>query len=98
MKTSGRYNNGQIVSEQIGDILNYYHKDGKIKAQGKLIDGVFQGKWIFNKKEGYLRHIGHFKDNKKHGRWIRYKADGSIEKEEIFENGEKTKSYRASVS
>lgn len=87
MKTSGKYNNGQLVSEQKGDILTYYHKDGKIKAQGKCADSLFQGKWEFYKKEGFLWQIGHFKDNKKHGKWIRYRADGSVEKEEDFKNG-----------
>lgn len=84
MKTSGNYNNGQAVRVQKGDALTYYHKDGKIKAQGKCIDGSFEGRWEFYKKEGYLWNIGHFKDNQKHGKWIRYKADGSIEKEQTF--------------
>ena len=89
MRTSGNYNNGQVVKEQKGDILTYYHKDGKVKAQGKCINGVFQGRWEFYKKEGTLWNIGHFKDHKKHGKWTRYHADGSIEKEEIFEGGKK---------
>lgn len=91
MKNSGTYSNGQVVSEQKGDVLTYYHINGGIKAQGKYIDGMFQGKWIFHKKEGYLWNIGHFKDNKKHGKWTRYKSDGSIEKEEPFSNGKKVK-------
>ena len=37
MKTSGYYNNGQAVKEQKGDILTYYHKDGKIRAQVSTI-------------------------------------------------------------
>lgn len=91
MKTSGKYNNGQIISEQKGNTFTYFHKDGKIKAQGKYVDSKFEGRWIFNKKEGFLWQIGHFKDNKKHGRWIRYKSDGSIEKEESFANGKLVK-------
>lgn len=91
MKTSGYYKNGQIVKEQKGKILTYYHKDGKIKAQGKCIDGSFEGKWDFYKKEGYLWNIGNFKNNQKHGKWIRYKSDGSIEKEQNFENGKEIK-------
>jgi len=91
MKTSGKYSNGQPVKEQKGDILTYYHLNGDIKAQGKCVDGLFQGKWIFNKKEGYLWNIGHFKNHEKHGKWIRYTADGSIEKEELFFKGKKTK-------
>ena len=87
MKSTGNYSNGQIISKQKGDILTYYHSDGAIKAQGKFVDGLFQGKWIFNKKEGYLWQVGHFKDNIKQGKWVRYKSDGSIEKEEVFEAG-----------
>lgn len=91
MKTSGKYNNGQPVKEQKGDILTYYHINGKIKAQGKCINGSFEGKWKFYKKAGFLWNIGHFKNNQKHGKWIRYKADGSIEKEQIFKNGKEVK-------
>ena len=91
MKTSGTYNNGQIVSEQKGDVLMYYHEDGKIKAQGKCIDGSFEGEWKFYKKEGFLWQVGHFKSNKKHGQWIRYKADGNIEKEQSFIEGAEAK-------
>jgi antitoxin component YwqK of YwqJK toxin-antitoxin module len=91
MKANGKYNNGQIISEQKGDILTYYHASGKIKAQGKYINSLFQGKWIFNKKEGYLWVVGNFKDNKKHGKWTRFKSDGSIEKEENFDSGKKVK-------
>ena len=91
MRTSGNYNNGQPVKEQKGDILTWYHKDGKIKAQGKCIDGSYEGKWEFFKKEGFLWGIGHFENNQKHGQWIRYKADGSVEKEQTFSKGVEVK-------
>lgn len=91
MKTSGNYNNGQPVKEQNGDILTWYHKDGKIKAKGKCIDGSYEGTWEFFKKEGFLWGIGNFKNNQKHGQWIRYKADGSIEKEQMFKMGAEVK-------
>ncbi|MEM6997347.1 MAG: hypothetical protein AAF413_00380 [Patescibacteria group bacterium] len=91
MKTSGNYSNGQAVKKQKGDILTYYHKDGKIKAQGKCIDGSFEGRWEFYKKEGFLWNVGHFENNKKQGKWIRYRADGSIEKEQTFEQNKEVK-------
>jgi antitoxin component YwqK of YwqJK toxin-antitoxin module len=91
MKTSGIYSNCQLVKEQQGDILTYYHLDGKIKAQGKNIDSLFQGKWVFYKKVGFLWNVGHFKDHQKHGQWIRYHDNGSIEKDETFEMGNKVK-------
>jgi antitoxin component YwqK of YwqJK toxin-antitoxin module len=89
MKKAGeKYNNGQAVSEQKGDILTYYLKDGTVKARGKYIDGLMQGKWIFNKKEGYLWQIGHFDDQgKQHGLWVVYNQDGSVQKEKHFEHG-----------
>ena len=91
MKTEGNYSNGQAVKEQKGDILTYYHLNGDIKAQGKCVDGLFQGKWVFNKKAGFLWGIGHFKDHEKHGKWTRFKADGSIEKEQTFQGGKLVK-------
>ena len=93
MKKAGEvYNNGQVVSEQKGDILTYYFKNGEIKAKGKYVDGNMQGKWIFNKKEGYLWQIGHFDDDgKQHGSWTVYNQDGSIQKEKQFEHGKQLK-------
>ena len=91
MKTSGNYKNGQAILKRKGDTLIYYHENGEVKAQGKCVDDLFQGKWVFYKKEGYLWQVGHFKDNQKHGKWTRYRADGNIEKEESFENGKKAK-------
>lgn len=91
MKTSGTYNNGQPVLEQKGDILTYYHENGNIKARGKYVDGLFRGKWIFNKKEGYLWQVGHFDENgRKHGSWTRYNQDGSVQQKQMFDHGKKT--------
>ena len=91
MKKAGeKYSNGQNVSKQKDDILTYYFIDGRIKAQGKFINGVMQGKWIFNKKEGYLWQVGYFDDQgKQHDTWVVYSKDGSVEKEKHFEHGKK---------
>jgi antitoxin component YwqK of YwqJK toxin-antitoxin module len=87
-KAGETYNNGQIISEQKGDILTYYFENGDIKAQGKQKDGNMQGKWIFNKKVGYLWQVGYFDvDGKQHGSWVVYNKDGSIQKEKQFEHG-----------
>lgn len=89
MKKAGeKYANGQTISEQDGDVLSYYFIDGNIKAQGKYVDGVMQGKWLFNKKEGYLWQVGYFDDDgKQHGTWVVYNKDGSVQKEKHFEHG-----------
>ena len=42
----GTYKNGQLISEQKGKTLTYYFQTGEIKAKGKSIDGVMEGKWI----------------------------------------------------
>jgi antitoxin component YwqK of YwqJK toxin-antitoxin module len=87
-----RYANGQVVSEQNGDTLTYYFEDGTIKAQGQSVDGIMRGRWIFNKKEGYLWQVGHFDDDgQKHGSWTRYNPDGSVQVEQHFAHGKRTK-------
>lgn len=83
----GSYKNGQLISEQKGNTLTYYFKTGEVKAKGKSIDGVMQGKWIFNRESGDLWQIGNFRDNKKHGQWIRYDKKGKEEYHAKFDHG-----------
>jgi antitoxin component YwqK of YwqJK toxin-antitoxin module len=90
--TATAYSNGQNITAQTGDILTYYFEDGIVKAQGKLVNDVMQGEWIFNKKEGYRWQVGHFNDaGQKHGAWTRYNPDGSVQKEQHFEHGKQIK-------
>ena len=84
---SGEYKNGQKISEQKGDWLTYFFKTGTIKAKGKSIDGVMQGKWVFNRESGQLWQIGNFKNNKKHGEFIRYDREGEKEYHARFKDG-----------
>ena len=83
----GTYKNGQVISEHKGNTLTYYFKTGEIKAKGKSIDGVMEGKWVFNRESGQLWQIGHFRNNKKHGEFVRYDKSGSEEYRAKFENG-----------
>ncbi len=87
MKTNKTYNNGQKMSEQKGKIFTYFFKSGKIRARGKMINGIMEGEWIFNRGTGELWQIGHFKNGQKHGRWVRYDRKGKPEYDEVFENG-----------
>lgn len=91
MKTEGLYKNGQKTSERKGDILTYYFKTGVVKARGKYIDDMMEGKWIFNRENGKLWQVGNFKKGIKQGKWIRYNKNGDIEMEAFFENGKKIK-------
>ena len=88
MKNSkGLYKNGQVISEQKGKTLTYFFKTGEIKAKGKSIDNLMEGKWIFNRESGMLWQIGHFKKNKKHGEFVRYNKAGKEEYRARFTEG-----------
>jgi antitoxin component YwqK of YwqJK toxin-antitoxin module len=78
------FKNGQKATSQKGDGLTYFYKSGPIKAKGKFVGGLMQGKWVFKREDGSLWQIGHFKDNLKHGEWIRYDKTGEIEYRERF--------------
>ncbi|MCL4305789.1 DUF1801 domain-containing protein [bacterium] len=84
------YKNGQLISEQKGNTLTYYFKTGEIKAQGRFVNGMMQGKWIFNRESGQLWQIGHFKDNMKHGTFVRYDRNGEEEYHAEFSDGRLT--------
>jgi antitoxin component YwqK of YwqJK toxin-antitoxin module len=86
MITNKTYKNGQKITSQKGDAFTYFFKSGIIRAQGKMVGGVMEGKWIFNRGTGELWQIGHFKANQKHGRWVRYDRKGKPEYDEEFEN------------
>jgi len=81
------FKNGQRVSSQKGDGLTYFYKSGPIKAKGKFVDDLMQGRWIFNREDGSLAQVGHFKDNLKHGEWIRYDKHGEVDYHERFVQG-----------
>lgn len=92
MKAQEYYKNGQPTSEQEGDTLTYFFKTGIVKAQGKSVDGMMQGEWIFNRESGQLWQVGHFQDDKKHGLWLRYDKEGNEEYRATFTNGKQDKS------
>lgn len=87
MMKKKQYANGQKTFEQNGDILNYFFKDGTVKAKGTSIEGLMQGEWKFFRESGQLWQVGNFKDNQKHGKWIRYDKEGNLEYEETFFSG-----------
>jgi len=91
MKKDGVYNNGQKVSEQNGEILTFYYKSGKKKAEGKCINNNFEGEWLFFRENGKLMQKGNFAENKKDGEWIRFDDNGNIEYHSKFKNGKEIK-------
>lgn len=79
-----KYANGQITHELKGNSLTFFFKDGKIKAEGKYINGFMERGWMFYRGTGQLWQIGSFKKGMKHGSWIRYNKNNKIEYSETF--------------
>lgn len=78
------YNNGNKVYELKDDILTYYFKNCKVKAQGKFINSLMEEEWYFYRETGQLWQIGNFKNGKKHGTWKRFDRNNNIEYSEKF--------------
>ncbi|MES2986115.1 MAG: hypothetical protein V4686_03240 [Patescibacteria group bacterium] len=91
MKNKTHYANGQKIYSQKGDMRTYYFKTGIVKAKGKSIKEIMEGKWIFNRESGQLWQVGHFKKGKKHGSWIRYNKVCTLEHTAEFEDGKEIK-------
>jgi antitoxin component YwqK of YwqJK toxin-antitoxin module len=87
MMDKKQYANGQKIYDQKGDVLTYYFKNGKVKAEGISINGMMEGEWKFYRETGQLWQVGNFKHNQKHGPWIRYDRKDQLEYEENFDNG-----------
>ena len=92
MMNKKQYTNGQKTYEQKGDLLTYFFKDGKVKAQGYCFNGVMQGEWKFYRETGQLWQVGNFKEGQKHGSWVRYDKKDKLEYQETFVDGNLIKS------
>jgi len=53
-----------------------YHKDGSVRAKGKLIDGVLAGYWEWYRKDGTIMRSGYFEKGQQVGEWITYDQKG----------------------
>jgi antitoxin component YwqK of YwqJK toxin-antitoxin module len=80
------YSNGQPIFEMDGDRRTYYYKSGKKRAEGKFINSMMEGEWIFYRETGQLWQTGNFRNNKKHGEFTRYDKNDHVEYQETFEN------------
>ena len=78
--------NGQIAHELVGDILTYFFKNGKVRAEGPFINGLMEEEWIFYRGTGGIWQIGNFKNGKKNGSWVRYDKNNQLDYQETFEN------------
>ena len=87
MKKGATYANGQKMFEQKGGVRTVFYKNGKLRAKGKHINGMMEGKWMFYREAGQLWVVGNFKHDKKHGDWIRYNKVCALEYHEKFVDG-----------
>ncbi|SIS97639.1 hypothetical protein SAMN05421766_10621 [Zobellia uliginosa] len=51
------YANGQKIYEQKRDILTYFFREGKTKAQGLSINKEMEGEWKFYRESGQLWQV-----------------------------------------
>lgn len=86
------YANGQRAFKADGNKMTYFFRNGRIRAEGLLENGVMEGAWRFYRDSGLLWQIGSFVNGNKDGVWTRYDKIGELEDEETFRNDRKLKS------
>jgi antitoxin component YwqK of YwqJK toxin-antitoxin module len=57
-----------------------YHKDGSVRAKGKIAGGVPTGYWEWFRKDGTKMRSGHFEQGRQVGEWITYDKQGQVYK------------------
>ncbi len=63
------------------------HPDGSKAAEGRMKDGVREGKWTFWSKEGNRVGEGEFREGEQVGAWTKWDDKGRVIREGVFEGG-----------
>jgi antitoxin component YwqK of YwqJK toxin-antitoxin module len=58
----------------------HYHKDGRIWAKGKMVNGIPDGYWEWFRKDGTKLRSGYFNMNTQVGEWTTYDKEGKVYK------------------
>jgi antitoxin component YwqK of YwqJK toxin-antitoxin module len=87
----GTYANGQIKAETVDGVMTHLFIDGNVKAQGPVVDGQMEGRWIFNKKDGLPLAGWPLENGVQHGSWTVFNADRSVQSEKHFDHGKVVK-------
>jgi antitoxin component YwqK of YwqJK toxin-antitoxin module len=87
-----QYTNGQKVYDLTKEKLQYYYKNGNLKAEGPFQNSEMNGEWRFYRESGQLWQVGSFRNNQKHGEFIKYDKEDQVESIENFVDGKKVKS------
>ena len=75
------------LGEEDKEYFKEYHKNGKIKSEGWVINNKKSGYWKFYFENGSLANCGHFHKDQKSEYWHYYYGDGIIKKEGHYLEG-----------
>ena len=67
-----------------GDVIDYYENSHFVKVQGKYLNGVKNGEFIFYYDNGIINKKGNFSDNKKVGAWLEFDKRGILLNKRIY--------------
>jgi len=56
------------------------HRDGSVRAEGRMRDGVPTGYWEWFRLDGTRLRSGHFDNGAQVGEWTTYDRDGKVYK------------------
>jgi antitoxin component YwqK of YwqJK toxin-antitoxin module len=83
----------EIVEVEKAYSKNYY-ANGKIKAEGWIIDSKKDGYWKFYYRNGQVQKEGHLSKDKREKYWYFYRDNGILESEGHYDNDNKTKWWK----
>lgn len=74
--------NYTVCASPDGEVLNGWWKEtytnGKLRTQGKYVNNLRQGLWIWQHEDGTQSKSGSYLDDREHGYWVWRYRDGSI--------------------
>lgn len=79
--------------KKVVEVVEHY-PDGKKKLEGKEIDGLREGKWIYYHENGLIWSEGKFKNGKRAGYSLVYHESGNKKVEGMYENGKKVGTWK----
>ncbi len=71
-----------------------FFQTGKVRMQGKMVDGKSSGKWEYFYETGILKAEGEENEGVKNGFWKFYNEAGGLESEGGYENGLQTGKWK----
>ena len=86
IKTKGLLKNGKRTG-----IWTSYFVNGKIQSESKYKKGILNGKTAAYYPNGNVQYMGLYIGDNKDDSWFFYLEDGTLDKEILFEGGEKIK-------